>query len=40
MLFRVSATHTEENYPGYHTEMMPALLAAAEKQRRPRKSWA
>ena len=32
MLFRVSATHTEENCPGYHTEMMPTLLAAAEKQ--------
>ena len=32
MLFHVTATHTEENCPGYHHEMMPTVLAAAEKQ--------
>ena len=40
MLFHVAATHTEENCPGYHTEMMPTVLAAAEKQEETAKSWA
>ena len=31
MLFHVTATHTEDNCPGYHPEQMPAVLEAAEK---------
>ncbi len=32
MLFHVTATHTEDNCPGYHPEQMPAVLEAAEKE--------
>ena len=31
MLFHVTATHTEENCPGYHRERIPAILEAAGK---------
>ena len=31
MLFHITATHTEENCPGYNRERMPAILEAAEK---------
>ena len=30
MLFHVTATHTEENCPGYNPELMPALVEAIE----------
>jgi hypothetical protein len=31
MLYHVVMTHTADNCPAYHTERMPALLAALEK---------
>ena len=30
MLFHITATHTEENCPGYNREVMPAMLEAIE----------
>ncbi len=30
MLFHVTMTHTEDNCPGYHREMMPGVLEAFE----------
>jgi hypothetical protein len=31
MLFHVTMTHTADNCPAYHTERMPALLAALDR---------
>ena len=31
MLFHMTATHTEDNCPGYNPELMPAMVEAIEK---------
>ena len=32
MLVHITATHTEDNCPGYHTDLIPAVAGAIEKR--------